>query len=224
MKRLTFLLLLLTFIITPSAALAYDSGICSSALCSEDEVGAFMQNITRQCGNSGNCELTDIMTVFVNTGNYVIGIIGSIVLLMYVVGGLYFLTAAGSEKRISKGKEYLKISTMGLLIVMFAYLGIFTLRGVLQYGAVPSDDYVVCSGPETNGDSCDLNSTCTKDGLCVSACRQDHPNIVSTKEGPGGYVKYYDCADRNADNVSGCTSNRCPGDDDTQCCLVQVAN
>ncbi|MFA4845826.1 MAG: hypothetical protein WC654_04685 [Patescibacteria group bacterium] len=160
-----FLFLLLPF----SVSAFYSSKICtsdtdSSPTCTKGEVGVFMEGISSACGNTGDCTLNDIMLLFVNTGNYVVGLIGAIVLLMYVVGGFLFLTSAGSTERVTKGKKYLSISTIGLLIVMFSYLGILALRSALKTGDVTSVPYVVCSGPNDAKKPCDVNATCDETG------------------------------------------------------------
>ena len=236
-SKMGFLALLgMTLALMPFPVFAYSSNICTAgSTCGANEVGVFMQGISLACGNTGDCTLNDIMLVFVNTGNYVVGLIGGIVLLMYIIGGVYFLTSAGNPERVKEGKKYLSISTIGLLIVMFSYLGIYALRGVLQYGAVAITDegYVVCTGSATEGDACELNSTCTADGLCVSECRQQHSEESTSVNTSTGSGNYYDCIDKDdyatsfteSDNgfwynSSSCTANLCPGDETVQCCQV----
>lgn len=150
---------------------AYSSGICieeGALTCTGDEVGIFMEGISLVCGNTGDCTLNDILLLFVNTGNYVVGLIGGIVLLMYVVGGVYFLTSAGNQERVTKGKKYLTVSTIGLLIVMFSYLGIITLRSALKSGSITTPTYVVCSGIGDVGKACDLDAKCDETGFqCI---------------------------------------------------------
>lgn len=121
-KKIQTLLVLAFLLIVPITTNAYSSDICKSTSCTNKEVGPFMQSISSACGNSGTCSLEDIMIVFANTGNYVIGLIGAVVLLMYIIGGIYFITSGGNAERRNKGKEYLKKSTIGLLIVMSAWL------------------------------------------------------------------------------------------------------
>ena len=94
MTRLAFFFLLFVLILAPQASFAYSSNICESSTgCTEVEVGPFMEGISQGCGNLGDCTLADILLVFVNIGNYVVGIIGGVVLLMYVVGGFYCLAS-----------------------------------------------------------------------------------------------------------------------------------
>lgn len=236
MKRLTLVLFIFAQILTPGTSFAYNSNICKNTSgCTEVEVGPFMQGISQGCGNLGDCTLDDILTVFVNIGNYVVGIIGAVVLLMYVVGGFYWLASAGRKEWVDKGKKYMTISTVGLLIVMFSYLGIYALRGTLQYGNVymsDTEEYVACTGIDTYGLPCDLNSTCTMNG-CESKCRQNNPNFTTTEDGIYTVITYNDCVDTSSNGMSTsdansniwyesgtCQSNLCPGGNETVCCEV----
>ena len=147
------------------------------------------------------------------------------------------LASGGKSELVKKGWSYLKTSTVGLLIVMFSYLGILALRGVLQYGAVAitNEGYVVCTGASAAGKVCGLNMTCTQEGTCVSKCEQNHQDLVS---GPVDYqvgftkIQYFSCIDKvrtptsddNTSNIwytpSSCLPNQCPGDASVQCCVV----
>lgn len=161
MKRLAFIFFLLALTLTPESSFAYNSNICKTegkTTCTDVEVGPFMQDISQGCGNLGDCSLNDIMQVFVNVGNYVVGIIGVVVLLMYVIGGFYWLASAGRKEWVDKGKKYMSISTIGLLIVMFSYLAIQALKSALQTGDIASTTYVTCSGEDTKGEACDANN------------------------------------------------------------------
>lgn len=237
MKRLALLYFVLALALTPGTSFAYSSNICKNEdpkfpdQCSPIEVGPFMQGISLGCGNVGDCTLDDILTVFVNVGNYVIGIIGAVVLLMYVAGGFYWLASAGRKEWVDKGKKFMTISTAGLLIVMFSYLGIYALKGALTYGTVSvEENYVACTGIDTYGLPCDLNSTCTQYG-CESLCRQNNPESVEGEDGIFTTIHYYDCIDTNTYPESSaegnpyqfgtCMSNLCPGGTSTQCCQLE---
>ena len=134
-KKIIPVLLLFFFLLTPSfASAAYSSNYCKDATCSETEVGPFLQRITKDCANKGNCTLVDIMNVVANIGNFVLKIVGSFVLFFYVLGGFWYLASHGDDSWVKKGKDAIKKSTFGLLIVMFAYLLIQTLTNVLCAG------------------------------------------------------------------------------------------
>ena len=50
----------------------------------------------------------------------VIGFVGALALLMFVYGGVMWMTA-GDSKRVETSKEILKNSTIGLLLIFFSY-------------------------------------------------------------------------------------------------------
>jgi len=50
-----------------------------------------------------------------------LGVVGSVALVMFVVGGLIWMTSGGNEQRIKKGKDILTWATMGLIIIFTSY-------------------------------------------------------------------------------------------------------
>ena len=166
-RAIGLILILVSFISAPIVGYAqYVSNICTGDICSADEVGRFMQGITRECGNSGNCSLGDILLVFINVSYFVLGLIGAVVLVMYVIGGFYWLSSGGSSTRISKGKDFLKISTIGLLIVMFSYISIEFLLRTLTEGKVQIASEA-CVG-KADGVACGENMQCDNQ-ICITA-------------------------------------------------------
>ena len=189
-------------ILAPQAGLAYNSGICTGAFCKESEVGAFMKGITKECGNLGNCELKDIMIVFTNVGNFILGIVGGLVLLMYVIGGIYMLASGGNSARVDKGKKFIKISTTGLLIILFAYLGITFISSSLT-GGTPGTTQIVDCSLESDGVDCGVNSQCFS-GVCKTKCSIGGPNRAC--------VPKEQAQKKNYTMISG--HNLCPGSQD----------
>ncbi len=242
-RRILLSTLLFLLLLAPQVGLAYDSGICSADPCEAHEVGPLMQDISKECGNSGTCSLADIMTVFANAGNYILGIIGGIVLLMYVIGGIYMLTSGGKPDRVTKGKKYLTVSTMGLLIVLFAFLGIHSLQSAIVSGTFftpypDGDGYYVCTD-ESVGRPCGLNQTCQSDLSCKDKCTLQYGG--GTEDVDTGSYKIFSgfaCVDRDntldqneADaetswngwyDSTTCMSNLCPGDTAVQCCKKYI--
>ena len=53
--------------------------------------------------------------------NVIMGVVGSLALLMFVYGGIIWMTAAGSDERVKKGKNILVWSALGLIAVFMAY-------------------------------------------------------------------------------------------------------
>lgn len=51
----------------------------------------------------------------------VVGIVGALALLMFVYGGIMWMTSGGSEERVKSAKNILKNSVIGLLLIFFSY-------------------------------------------------------------------------------------------------------
>ncbi len=53
--------------------------------------------------------------------NSIMGIVGSLALLMFVYGGLVWMTSSGSQEKVKKGKDILLWSAVGLVVIFGAY-------------------------------------------------------------------------------------------------------
>lgn len=51
----------------------------------------------------------------------ILGIVGALALLMFVYGGVLWLTSLGNKERIKKGQDVLTWATIGLLIIFSSY-------------------------------------------------------------------------------------------------------
>lgn len=63
----------------------------------------------------------DIPLIIGRVISAVLGIVGSLSLLMFVYGGFTWMTAAGNEQNITKGKNIVIWATVGIFIVFFSY-------------------------------------------------------------------------------------------------------
>ena len=62
----------------------------------------------------------------------VLGIVGSLALLMFIFGGLIWMTAAGNEKKVTQGRDILMWAAIGLIVIFISYAAVrFLLREVL---------------------------------------------------------------------------------------------
>jgi len=50
-----------------------------------------------------------------------LGVVGAIALIMFIYGGIMWMTSAGNEARITKGQETLRWATVGLIIIFSSY-------------------------------------------------------------------------------------------------------
>jgi hypothetical protein len=222
--------------------LAAGSQICvTGSACTQDEVGVFMKEISKTCGNEGTCSVADIMQVFINVGNFVLSIVGAAVFFMYVVGGFQYLLSAGpgQSKRMQAGKDAIKIATVGLLIVFAANVGMRTIKNMLlgnnQFYADEGEVYVTCAPGTTEspspskGEACGFNQVCDEDGACITECKNKFGSLSSVYQGEyGAMSKVWQCVDITSTFVptggsfGGCKKDLCPGDENTQCCEVLV--
>lgn len=86
------------------------------------------------CIRSGDCTVCDIVQVAVNISVFLIGIVGAIVLLLFVYGGFMILASGGSPEKVAQGKKILIGAVVGLIIVLFAYAGVNLVLNVVTGG------------------------------------------------------------------------------------------
>lgn len=53
--------------------------------------------------------------------NSVLGVVGSLALLMFIFGGLTWMTSAGSADKVKKGKDIIVWSAIGLVVIFASY-------------------------------------------------------------------------------------------------------
>ena len=171
MIKITKILLVVTllFVMMPKTALAVDYAHCNLGGCTAGECGPIMCGIAQECADKGNCNLRDIEVVIYNVGNFILALLGALVFLMYIIGGVYWLASRGDSKMVTTGKNYLKYSTFGLIIVFVAYAGVKTFESVLR-GNITTSAESDCANPENNGNTCGLNSYCYQK-RCQSLCK-----------------------------------------------------
>ncbi len=63
----------------------------------------------------------DIPILVGNIINYVLGILGVLALVMFIYGGLTWMTSEGSPDKIKKGKDTLIWAILGLALIFFSY-------------------------------------------------------------------------------------------------------
>jgi hypothetical protein len=94
-------------------------------------------------GNCGDYTLNDFIQIAVNVANWILSIVGSLALLMFIYGGVMFLISGGNQERVAKAKQIILGAVLGLVIVFASYmiivfvamaLGIETPSKILQSG------------------------------------------------------------------------------------------
>jgi len=64
--------------------------------------------------------------------NYVLGILGVLALVMFICGGLIWMTSEGAPDKIKKGKDTLIWAILGLALIFFSYALLDFILGALQ--------------------------------------------------------------------------------------------
>ena len=67
-----------------------------------------------------------------NTMNYLLAIIGFLAIVGFVIAGIMFLTAAGSDEQIKKAKAALKYSIIGIIVALAGFVVINAATGFLE--------------------------------------------------------------------------------------------
>ncbi len=98
---------------------------------------------TSQGYASGDYNLNDVREYAIYLMQFILGLVGTISLVMFVYGGLTFLLSAGNSNNIKKGMEILKAAVIGLILVFASVLIIKIFFGGL-FG-------VKTSGTSTSG-------------------------------------------------------------------------
>ena len=71
--------------------------------------------------------------------NGILGVVGSLALVMFIYGGLTWMTSAGGAEKVKKGKDILIWAVIGLVIIFSAYALVnFVIFDVVQAPITPA--------------------------------------------------------------------------------------
>lgn len=77
----------------------------------------------------------NLRAIIGNIINMLIGVAGSIALLMFVYGGMLWLTSAGNAEKIKKGQAIILWSVLGMVVMFSAYIIVRYVLGAILVGA-----------------------------------------------------------------------------------------
>lgn len=86
-----------------------------------------LKNTDSFSGSGGNATLPDPLNhitpeeLIGKIINAILGIVGSLALVMFVYGGFMWMLSAGNKERVQRGKDILIWATVGLVVIFSAY-------------------------------------------------------------------------------------------------------
>ena len=81
----------------------------------------------------------DPRAVVGNVIRAILGIVGSLTLLVFMYGGFLWVTSAGSEEKITKGKNIIIWASFGLAVIFASYALVTFIVGALTGEPLPSN-------------------------------------------------------------------------------------
>lgn len=85
----------------------------------------------------GNYKLNDMIQLVANVAGFILGLVGSVSLLMFVYGGVLMImsgsgvTSGDGKNKINKGKQVITAAIVGMIIVFSSYMIIKFVLGTL---------------------------------------------------------------------------------------------
>lgn len=78
---------------------------------------------------------TDVRLIIAKIIQGVLSFSGSVALLMFLYGGILWLTAMGKTERIQKGKDIFIWSTLGIIVIASAYVLVNAIFSAILTGS-----------------------------------------------------------------------------------------
>lgn len=85
-----------------------------------------LQDIT--CAESGSCNIPWLGQYIGGIQRYAIGVVGIIAVIVLMIGGIIWLTAAGNSSQIAQAKKFIGGSLFGLLLVLGSYVILYMVN------------------------------------------------------------------------------------------------
>ena len=93
--------------------------------------GAVTVGVPDKFANPLGAQTTSVPILIGKVIKAVLGVVGSIALIMFVFGGLTWMTAMGNQERVKKGGDILMWATIGLVVIFSAYAMVqFVIGGI----------------------------------------------------------------------------------------------
>ncbi len=77
-----------------------------------------LDDVAQKSGLKGDASLMDIIANIINT---ILGLVGIILLILFIYAGFLWMTAGGDSDQIKKAKDILKNAVIGVIIIVLSY-------------------------------------------------------------------------------------------------------
>lgn len=133
------LLLRIAAFATVAAVLSVSSGPVSAVDCDSgyEEMAGVCVPLTDTVGLTDREPGQVIATVML----WLMGILGILAILMFVVAGIMYLTAAGDESKTTAAKNIIRFAITGVAVALMGYVIVYTVEQLVTDGATESDPY-----------------------------------------------------------------------------------
>ena len=121
MQKLSIIVALLCVLISPLGALAQNK---------PQPVTVGKTGLEDTAGEAG-IRTDDLSSLAGSVVGYGLGILGTVFLILMIVGGIIWMTAAGNDQRITRAKGLLVAAFIGIAIVFFSYAITALVGGVI---------------------------------------------------------------------------------------------
>jgi hypothetical protein len=107
--------------------------ICKATLCVKSQDKKTLDKVVNLTNPLGKDASTDVNVLIGKIINGVLGIVGSLALVMFIYGGFVWMTARGNRDAITKGKDILVWAIIGMVVIFTSYAAVsFVLKNVVQ--------------------------------------------------------------------------------------------
>lgn len=73
----------------------------------------------------------DVNKLVEGISNWFLSITAGLTILFLIIGGIFYLTAAGDDKRMEEGKKIITYTIVGLVLILISYSIVTTLNSII---------------------------------------------------------------------------------------------
>ncbi len=135
-------------------------------------------------------------------------LIGISALIMFVAGGVIYLTAGDNQKMVTQAQTYMRNSVLGLVLALLSYLILYTLNPDLVTRGFPEIDPLTPAGGTSATQPAPVGTQVPRTSKCQNGLGCDPAYVCAQGIGRSGAPLYY-CAEpatgcRQAGGRPGC--------------------